>query len=240
MLAMVLAAAVQVGIGLASAAALLRGDEPAPAAQAANEQTVTQPQATAAEDAPIASGSDDGLVATAGVLGGDRVEVSEVVSWPDGGPLELRLELPDLSTGSAVEAVFDPVVTGLQVTIDGNPAPAVPLSGSPTVWTVQSPSGTAPTTMTVRYVTEGALVRSTPSQAGRALAVIAPLSHGAIGSLPVRIEIAYEGVLGVGCPRAPVASQVCGRRLEDRWVAEPPPGLPAVVVVQLDLPPPLA
>lgn len=225
----------------------------AAAGQAASEPPgeqsgAQQPSAGGSPAAPpteggsgAATGSPEatpGLVASAALLSGDLVEVTEVVTWPDGGPGEIRLELPDLSSGSEVEAGFDPAVTSLQVTLDGNAVPAVPSGVPAAAWVVQSPSGIPPATMTVRYVLDGALLRSTPSQAGRALALIAPISQGVIGSLPLRIDIAYEGVLSVGCPRAvDPAGQVCGRRLEDRWTAEPPPGVPAVVVVQVDLPP---
>lgn len=216
----------------------LGSDDPAVGGPPGPAQATTAPPASPPAVVPPPAGSTDGLVATVAIRSGDLVEVSETVTWPDGGPLDVRLALPDLGAGSEVEASFQPSVTDLQVTLDGNTVQAVPVDDSTTAWRVLSPSGSAPRSMTVRYVLDGAVARSTPSQTGRALALVAPISQPAIGSLPVRIEIGYDGVLSIGCPRATDATgQVCGRRLEDRWAAEPPPGLPAVVVVQLDLPP---
>jgi len=180
----------------------------------------------------------DGLLITTTVLGGDVLDMYEVVTWPDGGPDELVLEVSDLAAASGVAGDFAPSVSDLQVTLDGNPVPASPVEGSTTQWLVESPSSAAPSKLEVRYLLAGALIRSTPSTAGRGLAVIAPLSRNLIESLPVRVETTDDSVLTISCPGgADIDSQLCGRQSEDRWTAEAPAGDPPVVVVQVDLRP---
>lgn len=188
--------------------------------------------------APVAPPAE-GVLVTAAVRSGDVLEVSEVLTWPAGGPVELTLELADLASVSGITADFAPSVSDLQVTVDGNRVAAVPDSESTNRWLVQSPSGDEPSMMEVRYLLAGALVRSTPSPAGRGLAVIAPLSQPVIESLPVRVELPGDEVLTISCPGAPdVAGQRCGRLGEAGWSAETPPSAAlVVVVVQLDLAP---
>lgn len=177
-----------------------------------------------------------GTVMTATVVDGDALDISEVVSWPDGGPPELTLELPDLGAVSGVDEQFDPVVSDLQITLDGEPVEVVADSDA-TSWSVQSADGLAPTTMEIRYLLEGAIVRSAPSEIGRGLAVLAPLSTNVSGSSPVRMELPGEEVLTIACPGASdVEGQLCGRQGGDRWTADIPAGPSAVAIVQLDLP----
>lgn len=205
---------------------------------ASGTTTATDPPTEPSAGVPGAPPAE-GVLVTAAVRSGDVLEVSEVVTWLAGGPVELTLELADLASVSGITADFAPSVSDLQVTVDGSLVAAVLDSGSTNRWLVQSPSGDEPSMMEVRYLLAGAIVRSTPSPAGRGLAVIAPLSQPAIESLPVRVELPGDEVLTISCPGAPdVAGQLCGRQDEAGWSAEPAPSAAlVVVVVQLDLAP---
>jgi len=57
-------------------------------------------------------------------------------------------------------------------------------------------------------------VRSTPSTAGRALAVIGPLTGGLDPELPVLFVVSGGSVLAVNCPLLPFAEQSCGSRVQ--------------------------
>lgn len=235
---LVAAAAVVVAIGMLLASLAVddevagEGTSPVPVDGGDPPGATTEPSTPAVVAPP-----SDGAVLTAIVLGGDVLDISEVVSWPDGGPQEFTLELPDLGALSGVEADFDPDVSDLQVTLDGTPVEAVPDGTAPNTWLVESP-GAAPSTMEIRYLLDGAVIRSTPSQAGRGLAVLAPLSQNVLESLPVTVELPGAGrVLNIACPTAPdAAGQLCGRESADRWTAELPAGQPPVAVVQVELP----
>lgn len=236
---LVVAAAVVVGVGVVLASIAVDDDgTSAIDVPATSEGSPTTPEATPEPTPPpVLPPPADGAVLTATVLSGDVLDVSEVVSWPDGGPQEFTLELPDLGALSGVEADFDLDVSDLQVTLDGAPVEAVPDATATNTWLVESP-GAAPSTMEIRYLLDGAVLRSAPSQAGRGLAVIAPLSQNVLESLPVTVELpGADGVLNVACPTAPdLAGQLCGRESADRWTADLPPGAPPVVVVQVELP----
>ncbi len=228
--------------------ASLVADDDEPSATAADAQSAVAPPPAAAPAAPPAAPSDrpsaapgtatGGLVATVSVTG-DLLEVSEVIRWPDGGPAELLLELPELSVVPGVAAELQPRVEDLQVVIDGNIAQLIEFGDPPNSWIVQPSSGNPPQVMEVRYLLTGAIARSTPSQPGRALAVIAPLSQGTNGSSPVEVRLTSDSVLTVACPgAADVEAMLCGREDGGIWTARPPAGEPAVVVIQLDLAPP--
>lgn len=232
---------------LALASLVADDDEPS-AATAVDAPPAVAPPPAAPPPAPTTAPSPTlsaapgtvtrGLVATVSVAG-DLLEVAEVTRWPDGGPAELLLELPELTVVPGVEAELNPRVEDLQVVIDGNIAQLIAFGNPPNSWLVQSASGSAPREMEVRYLLSGAIARSTPSQPGRALAVVAPLSQASNGSAPVQVRLAGDSVLTVACPGvADVAAMLCGREEGGMWTAQLPAGEPAVVVVQLDLAPP--
>jgi hypothetical protein len=165
------------------------------------------------------------------------IEVVEVVRWPDGGPATIELELSEEAAAAGRLTISpDLAVESLQVSVDGSPVIPAPRAGSSNAWVVRPPSGAAPTLMEVRYLVDGAIVRSVPSRPGRALAVITPISAKANGDLPVAIAISATGVLNVYCPGGTTqAAILCGQLDGDRWAVTLPPGLP-LVVAQLDLP----
>jgi len=179
----------------------------------------------------------DGLAFTAAVLSPSTIEVVETVRWPDGGPATIGLELSEEAASAGGLAIaLRPTIESLQVSVDGSPVLVTPREGSANSWVITPPTGAAPSVMEVRYLLDGAIVRSVPSTPGRALAVLTPISTGAIGDLPITMAISTASVLTVYCPAS--ASQdaiMCGRLDGDRWTVALPPGLP-LVVAQLDLP----
>jgi hypothetical protein len=174
------------------------------------------------------------------VVSANQIEVVETVRWPDGGPATIALALP-ANAANAGGLAINPVLTveSLQVSIDGAPVIPVPQAGVSNAWVLTPPSGAAPRLMEVRYLLDGAIVRSVPASPGRALAVLTPISTAAADGLPITIAIAAADVLNVYCPGASSQSAIlCGRLEGDYWTVTPPPGGP-LVVAQLDLPGPL-
>jgi len=198
------------------------------------------PQAPVPPVPPVPPATDSppvpGLTAVAALRAGDVMEVTESVYWPDGGPSEIVLTVPELSSDSGVPAGVAVSVRALQVSVDGEAVAPIPGGGGDS-WTVVSPGGRAPELMEIRYLVDGALVRSTPSQPGRAVAVIAPLSQSALGSLPVTVSVISEGVLSVACTGSGPAPVLCGQLEGDVWTATPAGDAPTVIVAQLDLSP---
>jgi len=174
------------------------------------------------------------------VVSANQIEVVETLRWPDGGPAAIELELP-ANAATAGGLAINPALSieSLQVSIDGTPVMPTPRTGTSNAWVLTAPSGAAPRSMVVRYLLDGAIVRSVPATPGRALAVLTPISTGAADGLPITIAIAATNVLNVYCPGASSQSAIlCGRLEGDQWMVTPPPGGP-LVVAQLDLPDPL-
>ena len=172
----------------------------------------------------------DGLAVAAAVVSPTMIEVVETVHWPKGGPATIELALSSDAAAEAGLAIMPtPTVESLQVSVDGSPVAPTLREGSTSAWVITPPSGAAPRTMEVRYVLTGAIVRSLPSSPGRALAVLSPISTGAVGDLPTIISISTADVLNVYCPTAAEQTAImCGRIDGDRWTITPPPGLPIV------------
>lgn len=199
----------------------------------------TEPVVTTAPGGGERGSPVDGLAVAAAVVSPTMIEVLEMVRWPDGGPATIELALSsDAASAGGLAIMPNPTVESLQVSVDGSPVTPTLRAGSTNAWVITPPSGAAPRTMEVRYVLTGAIVRSLPSAPGRALAVLSPISTGAVGDLPTTIAISTTDVLNVYCPTAVnQAAIMCGRLDGDRWTITPPPGLP-VVVAQIDLPMP--
>ena len=90
----------------------------------------------------------------------------------------------------------------------------------------------------LRYRLTGAIIRSVPSKADRALGLLAPLAAGLDGSLPTNLTVARARNLF--CPLLSSTQQRCAA--EDPHGMTSLPGLAAddaTVLVQLDLPPPV-
>lgn len=231
-LAAVLVVAAAAVVGLAAVLTSVLLDDDGDSAQAV---TGTPGGATTAAPPPVTP-PPSGALLTATVGIGDILSVTEVLSWPSGGPAVFTLEVSDLNAVSGLTGDYAPVVSDLQVTLDGNPVEATPVDGSTTEWQVASPQGEAPSTLEVTYTLAGAIVRSEPAVEGRGLAVVSPLTRDVLGSIPLRIEIPGDAVRAISCPRASdLVGQLCGRQGDALWSADAPPGDPPVVTVQLDL-----
>lgn len=211
-----------------------------PSASASGQSTAGEPSDPVATAPPggVQTGvpSVDGLVVTAVVVSSISIEVVETVRWPDGGPAMIELALLEGAAAAGGLAITaEPTVRSLQVSVDGSAVVPTRLVGSPNAWVITAPAG-EPTSMEVRYVLAGAVVRSVPARPGRALAVLTPISAEATGDLPIAISIAAANVLNVFCPTAATpAAIMCGRLDGDAWTVAAPSGLP-LVVAQLDLP----
>jgi len=90
----------------------------------------------------------------------------------------------------------------------------------------------------LRYRLTDVTVRSTPSTAGRALAVIGPLTDGGDDDLPVLFVVTGDTILGLYCPLLPLTQQSCGSRVQDEPSVERElPWRLALTSVQFNLPP---
>ena len=237
--------ALAVVAGLIALAVTVFGDDGSPSdeplAASSPPVLVTQPNPTepSGEPGSITPGQApvDGLSLAAAVISPTTIEVVETVHWPEGGPATIELTLSEdvaAAGGLAIAPEFS--VGSLQVSVDGSPVIPSPRAGVENAWVITPASGAAPRSMEVRYLLEGAIVRSVPSSPGRALAVLTPMSAGAVGDLPIAIAISTSDVLNVYCPGgANQQAIMCGRVQGGLWTTNLPPGLP-LVVAQVDLP----
>lgn len=144
----------------------------------------------------------------------------------------IRLQLP--RPGDQLVGLMrptKPTATSLQITADDQPVPiAAPLTATRDV-----PLTVAATRLRLTYRLSGSTVRSQPSEARRAAAVIRPLTAGVDETLPTNYQISGGGLLNAVCPELP----------ETRCAVGEPPGLgiqqgiPAgrsIAVLQLNLP----
>ena len=121
--------------------------------------------------------------------------------------LSLRLPLPRTLLGPVSRLV--PAVQDLTVTLDGQPARAVP-AGERT-WVAAPAGGSRYTRATVRYRLTGALVLSAPSTRGRGFIVVGPLTGdaGLRQQLPVQLRVAGPAARTISCPLGPDPLAVC-------------------------------
>lgn len=232
-------------LGLVALVATVLSGTPSPdsitqpsATSGGGTQPSGSPGATPPEAGP-GGPPDDGLVVDAVLVSATTIEIVETIRWPDGGPAPIELELlPGLAAASGLTVEATPTVEALQVSVDGSAVTPVRREGARNAWLVTPPSGAAPQFLEIRYLLQGAILRSEPAVPGRALAVLTPITFGAVVDLPITIHIAGTGVLNVYCPTAPTPAALnCGRLDAGRWTVTPPPGRP-FVIAQLDLPPP--
>ena len=160
-------------------------------------------------------------------------EVSEQVILP--APVtELLLRIaPSAAAGPAFTRVR-PRATKIQISAEDQPVPPVAdVTGGPRIVTLPMPASR----FELRYQISGASVRSIPSTAGRALAVLAPLTGGLDRALPVTAVVGGNGALNLRCPLLPPDRQGCATGAAPRLAIRS--GLTArnaLVLVQLDLP----
>jgi hypothetical protein len=145
----------------------------------------------------------------------------------------IRLRLP--KSGERLVGMMretKPVATSLRVTADDE---AVPMEATQLASGRDLPLTIAATRLRLVYRLSGSVVRSLPSESGRASAAISPLTAEIDGTLPTNYQIAGSGLLNVVCPEM----------TETRCAVGEPPGLgiqqgiPAeqsLAVLQLNLP----
>jgi hypothetical protein len=133
-------------------------------------------------------------------------------------------------------ADFEPRIEALSLRVDGHPARGLerPLrTGETRDLTFSEPASS----VVLSYSVEGAIVRTEPSAAGRALALATPLAFQGMGSMKGRLEIEQDGVLNVGCTPTGSPMTLCGSEVGRYWVVARGAGAPVVdVVAQVDLP----
>jgi hypothetical protein len=104
---------------------------------------------------------------------------------------------------------------------------------------VLAPAGAPAHTVQLSSQVQDAIVRTRPSDDGRALGVSLPLLGQALRDqglpLLVRAEGAEgAGVSGVSCPSAPAPKMLCGQQIDDGWLATiPPEAATATLLLQL-------
>ena len=194
-------------------------------------QTAGPPGATAARQTGPGPGA---LTSTMTISGPDDVHVSEVVTWPNGGPTRIRLAVrahPELS-GDAARA--QPRIDQLTVRIDEEVVPARAVPGVDHAWDVDPPTSAPPQRMVVSYQARGVIVPSSPSSEGRAIAVFSPLSWQAAPG-DATLVVLGVGIRNLYCPDLPTDQLLCGRHSGSSWTARLPTAAASPVLVQLDL-----
>jgi len=161
---------------------------------------------------------------------GAGVDVVETLLLAAPGPGPLALTMPALAGLGPTE------VTRLGVELDGTPvAVTVTTRDGVRGWTV-TPDGTGTRRAVLRYRISGALVRVAPAPAGRALALVTPLTAAVsqAAGRPVVVDVIDSRVRGVACPGVQEGGSVCGSRTETGWTASVPAGATPVVLLQID------
>jgi hypothetical protein len=159
----------------------------------------------------------------------ERVRLSTAVTT-------IEIAVPDLGRAGSGFAMLRPVASAVQLSVGDQPV-VVPDTRLSATETVQL---TGPTrTYELRYVLEGATVRSVPSTAGRALAALAPLSRPADTSTPVVIIPSGDSVRNLTCPHLVGDALACSDGVVGRMAVRGELRLDdALVLLQLDLPRP--
>jgi len=131
-----------------------------------------------------------------------------------------------------------PVLTEVQLTADGQPV-VLPSGRVTDRIVVDLP--TPVTAYELRYVLEGATVRSVPSTAGRALAALAPASTTSVTGTDTLVTVRTSGdaVRNLTCPLLSGDARACADGAPSAMSTRRPlPVSNALVVLQLDLPRP--
>lgn len=175
-----------------------------------------------------------GSLAVAQLAADGTLTVVEQALLTDGGLAELRLALPPIGGLQGSTAGIHPAVKDLRIALDGRPV--APDSGDGS-WVVAPDSGRA-TRVLVSYRLDGVTVHSVPSSTGRALVVVTPLlgELARAQGIPLRVRMPGPQVLGVACPTAPAAAQLCGELDDDQWTATVPASAATpIVLLQVDM-----
>lgn len=158
--------------------------------------------------------------------------VTEQVRLP-AATTSITLAPPDLSRAGAAFAEAETQAINVQVSA-GNQPVRVPDGVVSESTTLDVPRGNG---FEVSYELTGAMVRSVPSTARRALTGASPLFAEAPPYLPVVVVAAGPSVLGLNCPLLSLSERACGQgTLLARQTNSPLKFKNALVTVQFDLP----
>jgi hypothetical protein len=155
------------------------------------------------------------------------------------GLREIKLALPSMASLGGAVAALHPTVRNLRVSVNGTPMNAVPTPDG-SGWTVAATAGRA-RTVQLSYRLTDAVMRSQPSNAGRALAVSVPLLGQTLREqgLPLVVRTAGAGgtrVNEVSCPSASAREMLCGAESAAGWIATMPASATSpVLLLQLNL-----
>ena len=181
--------------------------------------------------APVAAASGPPGTASSAVVAADLTLVVSQHVVLDDPSSTVTVTMPDRRSLPSLSQ-FDPEATGIEV-LAGDTATRVPTSLAPgdTV-TVTLPHSTLEFDLV--YTATGAVVRSLPSAAHRAAALVNPLSVGGAADAPVTTSV--PGATNMGCVSA-TATTACGGDTADGWAVTRRPGAAdAGIVAQVDLP----
>jgi hypothetical protein len=163
-----------------------------------------------------------------------HLDVTEQAMLPE-GQHRISLRLPSMASLGGQVAELNPTVHDLRVSVNGTPVPATPTADGPG-WVVLAPAGAPAHTVQLSYQVQDAIVRTRPSDDGRALGVSLPLLGQALRDqgLPLLVRAEGAGVSGVSCPSAPAPKMLCGQQIDDGWLATiPPEAATATLLLQL-------
>lgn len=147
----------------------------------------------------------------------------------------LTLALPDVRIAGSQVAEASPSISGVQVRADGQ---IVPVATGTVTEPVRVVLTTPATTIEVRYVLEGAVVRTPLSKPCRAIAALGPALRVDSGAAtPVAFVFADEDIVGLSCPALGATGYACAQGQPGALTVEEPLRRgEAVVLLQINLP----
>lgn len=195
---------------------LLRSGDDQPAAEGRPPLTSASVRATSSAVTEI----DDQSVRTRQQLDFDRAVSTLVLTVPRG----------DVEVGTAD---FDPEVTAIEISVPGEPAQSVDgdlLPGDTTSVRLDKQA----TTFELSYTASGTVVRTEPSSAHRAKALVTSLTVMTGEGSTSTFTVEGDDILNLGCTD-PGATVACGEQADGGWSVTPTSAT-TEVIAQVDLP----
>jgi hypothetical protein len=212
---------------------------PTPSDSPSPETAATSTRPTTPTNAKLPNGpgrTQPGILLVASPLPDGSFDVAELVllSTPTS---TVRLGPPRLAQAGSSFSRAKPIASHVQVSAGDQP---VRVPDSRVTKRVDLALTTPARSIELRYRLSGITVRSTPSQAGRALTAIGPLVEGVPKTLPVAMLVRGSTVHNIACPMIrSLREQACSTgRSPNLRVKGNLPVSDAVIVVQFDLPMP--
>lgn len=194
------------------------------------------PSAPLAQSPVVPAPRDPGNYVRTRVASDGRLTTEQYIVTAE--PVELlTVSVRGLGDYDDVAAVSQLMVSELTVTADGQELDRSDVELDGTAAT-EIDLGSPSTVIVLRYVTEGGVIRSTPSESERALVVANPLM-AEVGAPVTRDLVRLDGpkVLSLACVLDGRLPQPCGRPDDTGWrVLLEPANAAAVVLAQVDLP----